>query len=302
MRRWICCPERMIEAVRTPEDALTGLPDFPFAPRHREVDGLRLSHLDEGQGAPVLFMHGEPTWSFLWRNVIPPVRDAGFRCLAPDLVGFGRSDKPTDIDFYSYDRHVALAGTLLEDLDLSGATIVVHDWGGPIGLRLAVEHPDRIERLVVLDTGLFTGRQRMTEAWLAFRDFVARTEDLPISMLVRRACKTDPGDEVAAAYDAPFPSPAAKAGARAFPLFLPQTPDAPGAQAGQRVLEALREDQRPTLMLWADSDPVLPLSVAERFAEAIGRPAPRVIPDASHFLQEDQGPLIGETIAAWLNG
>jgi haloalkane dehalogenase len=228
------------------------------------------------------------------------VRGAGFRCVAPDLVGFGRSDKPEDIDFYSYDRHVELAATLLEDLDLRGATMVVHDWGGPIGLRLAVEHVERVDRLVILDTGLFTGHQKMTDAWLAFRDFVARTEDLPVSFLVRRACKTDPGDEVAAAYDAPFPNPASKAGARAFPLLIPQTPEAPGAAAGQRVLESLREDRRPTLMLWADSDPVLPLSVAERFAESIGRPAPRAIEDASHFLQEDQGPLIGELIAEWL--
>jgi pimeloyl-ACP methyl ester carboxylesterase len=169
----------MTDAVRTPDELLRGLPDFPFEPHYREVDGLRLAHLDEGDGAPVIFMHGEPTWSFLWRHVIPPVRDAGFRCLAPDLVGFGRSDKPMEIDWYSYDRHAASVASLLEDLDLRGATIVVHDWGGPIGLRLAVEHAERIERIVILDTGLFTGRQRMTDAWLAFRDFVARTEDLP---------------------------------------------------------------------------------------------------------------------------
>ncbi|MCW2970884.1 MAG: alpha/beta hydrolase fold protein [Solirubrobacterales bacterium] len=290
----------MAEALRTPEGALEGLPDFPFAARYRDVDGLRLAHIDEGEGPPVVFLHGEPTWSFLWRKVIPPVRDAGFRCVAPDLVGFGRSDKPPDIDFYSYDSHVALAATLLEDLDLRGVTMVVHDWGGPIGLRLAVEQPDRVDRLVIMDTGLFTGRQRMTDAWLAFHDFVARTEDLPVGFLVRGACKTDPGDEVIAAYDAPFPSPASKAGARAFPLILPQSPDAPGAAAGQRVLEALRDDRRPTLMLWGDSDPVLPLSVAERFAESIGRPPPRPIEDASHFLQEDQGRLIGDLIADWL--
>jgi haloalkane dehalogenase len=288
------------DAVRTPDELLQGLPDFPFAPHYREVDGLRLAHLDEGGGAPVIFMHGEPTWSFLWRHVIGPVRDAGFRCLAPDLVGFGRSDKPTDIGWYSYDRHVAIAATLLEDLDLHGATIVVHDWGGPIGLRLAVEHAERIDRLVILDTGLFTGRQRMTDAWLAFRDFVARTEDLPVGMLVRGACKHDPGDEVIAAYDAPFPDIASKAGARAFPLLIPQTPDAPGAAAGQRVLEALREDDRPTLTLWADSDPVLPLAVGESFAASIGLATPTTIEDASHFLQEDQGPLIGRLIAEWL--
>jgi haloalkane dehalogenase len=290
----------MTDAVRTPDEVLEGLPDFPFAPHYRDVDGLRLAHLDEGEGAPVIFMHGEPTWSFLWRHVIVPVRDAGFRCLAPDLPGFGRSDKPIDIDWYSYDRHVAMAAALLEELDLHGATIVVHDWGGPIGLRLAVEHAARIDRIVILDTGLFTGHQRMSDAWLAFRDFVARTEDLPVGFLVRGACKSDPGDEVIAAYDAPFGSIASKAGARAFPLLIPQTPDAPGAAAGQRVLEALREDRRPTLMLWGDSDPVLPVAVGEQFAASIGREAPRVIENASHFLQEDQGPLIGRTIAEWL--
>jgi len=290
----------MDEVVRTPEEALEGLPDFPFAAHHREVEGLRLAHVDEGEGAPVLFMHGEPTWSFLWRHVIPPVRDAGFRCIAPDMVGFGRSDKPTDVGWYSYERHVALAATLLADLDLHGATIVVHDWGGPIGLHLAVEHAARIERLVILDTGLFTGSQRMSEAWLAFRDFVARTEDLPVGMLVRGGCKNDPGDAVVAAYEAPFPNAAAKAGARAFPALIPFAPDAPGAAAGRRVLHALREDRRPTLMLWGDSDPVLPLSVAENFAAAIGRETPRTIPDAGHFLQEDKGPEIGAIVAEWL--
>src|SRR5438874_3349119 len=253
MGRGICCAA-MSEIARTPQQALEGLPDFPFTPNYRDVDGLRLAHLDEGEGAPVIFMHGEPTWSFLWRKVIPPVRGAGFRCIAPDLVGFGASDKPVDVGWYSYERHVALAGTLLEDLDVRGATMVVHDWGGPIGLRLAVDHAERIDRLVILDTGLFTGRQRMTDAWKAFRDFVERTEDLPVGFLVRGACKRDPGDEVIAAYDAPFPNAASKAGARAFPLMLPTSPDAPGAEAGQRVLDALRGDTRPKLILWADSD------------------------------------------------
>jgi len=290
----------MGDVVRTPEERLQGLPDFPFDSHYREVDGLRLAHLDEGEGAPVVFFHGEPTWSFLWRKVIPAVRDAGFRCIAPDLAGFGRSDKPTDIGFYTYDRHTQLAGTLLEDLDLRGATAVVHDWGGPVGLRLAVEQRERFDRIVILDTGLFTGHQRMSEAWNAFRDFVERTEDLPVGFLVKGACKADPGEEVVAAYDAPYPDAASKAGARAFPLMIPLTPDAPGAEAGQRVLGELRGDDRPTLMLWADSDPVLPLATGERFAEALGQPAPRTIPDASHFLQEDQGPLIGSLISEWL--
>jgi len=293
-------PGGMTEVVRTPEEALAGLPDFPFAARYREVDGLRLAHIDEGAGAPVIFVHGEPTWSFLWRKVIPPVRDAGFRCIAPDMAGFGRSDKPTDIGWYSYDRHTDMTASLLEDLDLHGATVVVHDWGGPIGLRLAVEQRERIDRIVILDTGLFTGHQRMTDAWTAFRDFVERTEDLPVGFLVRGACKTDPGDEVIAAYDAPYPDVPSKAGARAFPLMIPRSPQEPGAAAGQAVQDALREDERPMLVLWADSDPILPPSVGERFAEAIGGPKPRPIENASHFLQEDQGPLIGGLIADWL--
>src|SRR5436190_936640 len=192
------------EVYRTPDEAFEGLPDFSFEPRYRQVDGLRLAHLDEGEGQPVVICHGEPTWSYLWRKVIPPVRDAGHRCIAPDLAGFGRSEKPEDLGWYSYDRHTALMAGLLERLDLRDLTMVVHDWGGPIGLRLAVEHPDRIARLVVLDTGLFTGRQHMSDAWNAFRDFVERTEDLPISMLVDGATKRALSDAEKAAYDAPF--------------------------------------------------------------------------------------------------
>jgi len=277
------------------------LPDFPYEPAFREVDGLRLAHVDEGEGPPVVFWHGEPTWSYLWREVIPPVRDAGFRCIAPDLVGFGRSDKPTDRGWYSYDRHCALAATLLDDLDLRDATFVVHDWGGSIGMRLAVEHPERVARLVMMDTGLWTGRQRMTDTWRAFRDFVERTEDLPISFLVDGATKRSLTDEEKAAYDAPFPDAASKAGARAFPLLIPHEEDAAGAAEGRAVLAAMRDDRRPVLMLWAAEDPVLTLEVGERFAAAIGHPGiDRVIPDASHFLQEDQGPLVGRTIAEWL--
>jgi haloalkane dehalogenase len=288
------------EVFRTPDERFESVPDFPDPPRYRDVDGLRLAHVDVGEGAPVVFFHGEPTWSFLWRHVIPPIRDAGFRCIAPDLVGFGRSDKPTDVGWYSYDRHAALAAALFEDLDLRGATVVVHDWGGPIGLRVAVEQPERVERMVLMDTGLFTGHQRMSENWLRFRDFVARVDDLPVSLLVRRACKADPGDEIAAAYDAPFPTPESKAGAKAFPALIPLTPDAEGATAGQRVLDALRGDERPKLVLWADSDPVLPVETGRAFAAALGGELAHVVPDAGHFLQEDQGSLVGRLSAEWL--
>jgi len=292
----------MTDAIRAPDELTHGLPDFPFESRYREFEGIRLAHLDVGEGPPVLFVHGEPTWSFLWRKVIPPVRDAGFRCVAPDLPGFGRSDKPIDLDWYTYDRHTASMAALVEELDLRDATLVVHDWGGPIGLRVAVEQPNRIARIVVLDTGLFTGQERMNEAWMTFKAFVERTEDLPVGLLVRRACARDPGDEVIAAYDAPFPNLPAKAGARAFPLILPLTPSAPGAEACARVLEALRDDRRPKLFLWAEADPVLPLETGRRFAAALGGELDHVIAGASHFLQEDAGPEIGRLIAAWLTG
>jgi haloalkane dehalogenase len=290
-----------MDAFRTPDDRFEGLPGFPFDVHYREVDGLRMAHVDEGDGAPVVFVHGEPTWSFLWRKVMPPVLEAGFRCIAPDHAGFGRSDKPTELGWYSYDRHSELFAELFERLDLRDATVVVHDWGGPIGLRAAVEHPDRIARMVIMDTGLFTGEQPMSEAWKMFRDFVERTEDLPVGFLVKGAVARELDDEVQAAYEAPFPTPDSKAGARAFPLMLPTSPEMPGAAAGKRVLEALRTDERPKLHLWADSDPIIPFKVGERFAEAINADPPEKIENASHFLQEDAGELIGRRVAEWLS-
>jgi haloalkane dehalogenase len=290
-----------VDAYRTPDERFADLPGFPYQPHYRDVDGLRLAHVDEGEGDPVVFVHGEPTWSFLWRKVMPPVLEAGYRCIAPDHAGFGRSDKPTDLGWYSYDRHSELFAHLLEHLDLRGATLVVHDWGGPIGLRAAVEQPERVARIVVMDTGLFTGEQPMTDAWKAFRDFVERTEDLPVGFLVKGACAREMPDEVFAAYEAPFPEPAAKAGARAFPLMLPTSPEMPGAAAGKRVLDALRTDERPKLHLWADSDPIIPFKVGERFAAAINAEPPEPVENASHFLQEDAGEELGRRIAAWLS-
>jgi haloalkane dehalogenase len=289
-----------VEVVRTPEEALQGLPDFPFESSYREFDGLRLAYLDEGDGPPVVFFHGEPTWSFLWRKVIPPVRDAGFRCIAPDYAGFGRSDKPTDLAWYTYDRHVQLMAALIEELDLRDATAVVHDWGGPIGLRLAAEHPDRFSRLVIMDTGPFTGHQRMSDVWLQFREFVRNTEDVPVGFLIKGGCRNDPGDDVIAAYEAPYPSAASKAGTRAFPLIMPTEPDAPGAAEGRMVADAMREDERPTLVLWADSDVALPLSLGKKVSERLNFPPPRVIENAGHFLQEDAGEEVGRAIADWL--
>jgi haloalkane dehalogenase len=293
-----------VDAVRTPDERFADLPDFPWPPSYVEWDGLRLAYVDAGSGeaGTVVLFHGEPTWSFLWRTVVPPLLDAGLRCVLPDLPGFGRSDKPTDVGWYGYDRHVEAAGAVLDAAGVRDACFVVHDWGGPIGLRLAVERPEACARLVVMDTGLFTGEQRMSDAWHAFRDFVARTEDLPVGMLVERACARPPAPEVVAAYEAPFPTAASKAGARAFPLMLPTDPAMPGAQEGRRVAAAIAADERPVLVLWADSDPVIPLETGRRFAERLGMPAPEPVERAGHFLQEDAGPALGARIAAFLTG
>jgi haloalkane dehalogenase len=289
------------EIFRTPDERFEDLPGYPFAPNYAEVDGLRLHYVDTGgDGDPVVFLHGEPTWSYLWRKVIPPVRDAGFRCIAPDLPGFGRSDKPTDVGWYSYDRHVDVMTGFFEQLDLRDVTLVVHDWGGIIGLRVAVEHPDRIARLVITDTGLFTGNQHMSDAWIAFRDFVARTEDLPIGFLVKGACAREMPHDVFSAYEAPFPTAASKAGARAFPMLIATSPDQPGAEEGRRTLEAMPGLDVPKLTLWGAKDPVLTPETGRRFATAIGAPEPELIEDASHFLQEDAGEEIGQRVAAWL--
>lgn len=292
-----------MDVYRTPDERFENLPEFPWSPKYRDWEGLRLAHIDEGEGRPVVLFHGEPTWSFLYRKVIHELLAKGYRCIAPDLPGFGRSDKPTDIGWYSYDRHTAATVALVEQLDLQDAVFVVHDWGGSLGLRVGtLEAPERVSRFVAMDTGLFTGRQHMSEAWHTFRDFVARTEDLPVGMLVKGACATDVPDQVIAAYEAPFPTPESKAGARAFPLMLPLKPEDPGAETGQRVADALREDERPALLMWGDADPVLPLDPVGRKVQSLFPTAEEltIIHDGGHFVQEDQGHEIGALIADWL--
>jgi haloalkane dehalogenase len=292
-----------VDVFRTPDDRFDNLPDFPWSPKYHEWDGLRLAHIDEGDGQPVVLFHGEPSWSFLWRKVMAVLLDKGYRCIAPDLIGFGRSDKPTDADWYSYERHTESVRSLVEALDLNDAVFVVHDWGGSLGLRVGtLEAPQRVSRFVAMDTGLFTGRQKMSDAWHAFRDFIERTEDVPVSILVERACATRIAPEVVAAYDAPFPTAESKAGVRAFPLMLPLTPDAPGAAKGQEVAEALRRDERPALLMWGDSDIALPLEPVGRKVQTLFPTAEKltVIHDGGHFLQEDQGHEIGALVADWL--
>ncbi len=292
-----------MEVYRTPEERFSDLPGFDYEPRYREWDGMRLAHVDEGEGDPVVMLHGEPTWSFLYRKVMGRVLEAGHRCVVPDLPGFGRSDKPVDDAWYSYDNHTRAISTLLEELDLRDVTLVVQDWGGPIGLRVAtLELPERVARIVAMDTGVFTGRQQMSEGWHRFAAFVERTPDVPIGGIIVGACKTTPPAEVVAAYEAPFPDERSKAGPRAFPQMVPLSPDQPGAAEGQAVAEAMSRDRRPSLLMWADSDPALPLESDGRRAQALFPTADEltVIDDASHFLQEDQGEQIGALIADWL--
>ena len=264
---------------------------------------MRLAHLDEGVGSPVLMLHGEPTWSFLYRKVMGPLLDAGYRCVVPDLPGFGRSDKPLDERWYSYENHTAAVASLLEQLDLRDVTLVMQDWGGPIGLRVATTVlPERIGRLVAMDTGVFDGRQRMSAGWHRFRHFVERTTDLPIGVLIRGGCKLPPPEDVVRAYEAPFPDQSSKAGARVFPELIPLTPDAPGAAEGRAVMDALARESRPTLVLWADSDPALPLEPVGRLVQQLIPSAEEltVVIDAGHYLQEDQGERVGALIAQWL--
>ena len=288
--------------VRTPGERFENLPGFPYEPHYRGWRGMRLAHVDEGGGPPVVMLHGEPTWSFLYRKVMGPLLESGHRCIAPDLPGFGRSDKPADEAWYSYEAHTAAIATLFEELDLYGVTLVMQDWGGPIGLRLAtLEVPGRVDRLVVMDTGVFTGEQQMSADWLRFRDFVARVEDTPVKRLIRGACHTPPPPEVLAAYEAPFHNKESKAGVRTFPQLVPLEPDAPGAAEGRAVTAALARDIRPKLLLWADSDPVLPLDpVGYGIQRLLSTEELTVIEDAGHFLQEDRGGHIGNLIAGWL--
>jgi haloalkane dehalogenase len=288
------------EVFRTPDERFAGLPGFGFAPHYLDQDGLRMHYLDEGAGDPVLLLHGEPTWSFLYRKLIPRLA-AGARAVVPDYFGFGRSDKPTDIGWYSYDGHFESLVRLVEQLDLRNATVVVQDWGGPLGLRLAVEHPDRFARLVVMNTGIFAGRAP-SEEWLRFRAFVRRLGgELRPGQLVRLSSVAGVADEVVAAYDAPFPTPESKAGVLAFPELVPTEPDHPSAAAMLAVRDALRRWEKPALVLFSDSDPIFSPAVGERLAQLIPGALPaETVTGAGHFLQEDAGERIAERIATFV--
>jgi haloalkane dehalogenase len=289
-----------MNVFRTPDERFDDLAGFPFRPRYVEQDGMRMHYVDEGDGDPVLLLHGEPTWSFLYRKVIPQLTPVA-RCIAPDYFGFGRSDKPLDRGWYTYDSQCASIARLVEQLDLHDVTIVVQDWGGPIGFRAAVENRDRVARLVVMDTGIYSGRPP-SETWLRFRELVRRTGgEFLAGQLVRATCTTDLTDDIVAAYDAPFPTRESKMGVLMFPELVPDSPEHPSAQAMLNVREALRRWERPALVFFGDSDPIFSPRVAERLAELIpGAELQPPVAGAGHFLQEDAGEEVGQRIAAWL--
>ncbi len=285
-----------MDVFRTPEERFANLPDYPFQPHYVEVEGLRLHHVDVGAGPTVLCFHGEPDWSYLYRHMIDRLVASGHRVVCPDLVGFGRSDKPTEQSWYTYERHVDFVMRHLDQIDLEDVTVVVQDWGGPIGLRWAVEHEEQVGRLVIMNTGLFTGR--VSKGFMAWREFAERTPDLPIGMIMQGATSTDLAPEVVAAYEAPFPTPESKAGAQRFPLLVPLSAEEEGAAEMAAVQEALGRWEKPALVAFSDSDPVFPYPRSgEVFTQLISTAGEQVaIEGAAHFLQEDRGPEIVEAM------
>lgn len=260
-----------------------------------------MHYVEEGSGDPIVLLHGEPTWAYLYRKMIPFLVPVG-RVVAPDFIGFGRSDKPTDRDWYTYDRHCDSLVQLIAALDLRDITVIVQDWGGPIGLRVAVEHADRFARLVILNTGIFRpGPNWPSEGFLRWRNFAERNPDLPIGFVLQSATVTELSDDVIAAYEAPFPTPGSKAGAAAFPLLVPLTEDDPGAKEMGEVGEALKRWDKPALVAFSDSDRVFPLRVGEKMADRIPGAREFVpIEGASHFLQEDKGEHVARVIERFL--
>jgi haloalkane dehalogenase len=293
-----------MEILRTPDGRFNNLPDFDFAPHYLEIAGLRIHYVDEGPpaSAPVLMLHGEPSWSYLYRKMIPVIAAAGHRAVAPDLAGFGRSDKPARREDYTYQFHVDVMTGLIESLDLREITLVGQDWGGLIGLRIAAEHPDRFARIVVANTGLPTGDQPMTEGFMRWREYSQTVENFHVGGIVKGGCLNDPPPEVIAAYNAPFPDDSYKAGARQFPLLVPTRPDDPASDANRRAWEVLRRWEKPLLTAFSDSDPVT--RGGERVFQKLVPGAhgqPHVtIAGAGHFLQEDKGEEFAQVVVDFI--
>ena len=289
-----------MDVHRTPDERFEALPEYDSAPRYVDQDSLRMHYVDEGDGPPVLLLHGEPTWAYLYRKMIPPLVAGGLRCVAPDYFGFGRSDKPTDRGWYTYDAHYAAIERFADELDLRDTTLVVQDWGGPIGFRLAVERPRRIARLVVLNTGI--GARAPNEDWLRFQAFVRRVgTDIVAGQLIRISLVQPVDDAVIAAYDAPFPTPESKTGIVMFPELVPTSSDHPSAAAMLDVRDRLRTWDAPALVLFSDSDPIFSRAAAERMAGLL--PNAELAPPvegAGHFLQEDRGERVAADVSSFV--
>jgi len=293
-----------MEALRTPDDRFARLPGYAFAPHYVEVEGLRIHYLDEGprDAAPVLLLHGEPSWSYLYRKMIPIVVAAGHRVVAPDLVGFGRSDKPVRREDYTYQRHVDWMRHVLLGLDLRDVTLVCQDWGGLLGLRLVAEHPERFARVVTANTFLPTGDVPAGPAFLAWKEYSQTTPDFQVGRIVSGGSATALPPEVVAAYDAPFPDDRYKAGARQFPLLVPVTPDDPAAVPNRKAWEVLSRWTKPWLTAFSDGDPVT-VGGDRIFQERIpGAKGVRhtTIAGGGHFLQEDRGEELARVVVEFI--
>jgi haloalkane dehalogenase len=290
-----------MEYLRTPHEHFAELPDFDFEPRYVEIAApLRMGYVDEGprDAQPVLMLHGEPSWSFLYRKLIPIVTGAGLRAIAPDLIGFGRSDKLVRREDYTYERHVSFVKAFVLALDLRGVTLLCQDWGGLIGLRVATELEPRFARIVVANTGLPTGEQRVPDAFRAWQKFSQETEVFAVGSIVAGGCATPLAPEVIAAYDAPFPDERYKAGARQFPVLVPTSPDDPAAPANRRAWEVLARWEKPLLTAFSDADPIT-RGGHKKFQELVpgARGRPHVtIAGAGHFLQEDKGEELARVV------
>jgi haloalkane dehalogenase len=299
-----------MDVARTPDERFVDLPGYTFAPHYVELpDGeggtLRVHHVDEGPGdAPVaLLMHGEPSWSYLYRMMIPVFVAAGIRCVAPDLVGFGRSDKPTERSAYTYAAHVEwMRSALFDGLDLHDVTLVGQDWGGLIGLRLVGEHPDRFARVVAANTFLPIGDRPPSDAFLAWQRFSQETPEFPVGRIVNGGTTSVLSDDVIAAYDAPFPDERSKAGARQFPLLVPTRPDDPASDANRRAWETLHAWTKPFLTAFSDQDPITrggDHAFQREVPGCAGQPH-ATIEGAGHFLQEDRGEELARVIVDWI--
>ena len=290
--------------LRTPEDRFAGLTDFPYTPHYLELGGLRMAYIDEGprDAPPVLLMHGEPTWSYLYRKMIPVLVAAGHRVLAPDLIGFGRSDKPSHAADFSYGNHVQWMCAWMEAVKLQDATLFCQDWGSLIGLRMLTHSPQRFARAVLGNGGLPTGADPIPKAFLIWRAFARFSPWFPIGRIVKTGCAMPLSDQAVAAYDAPFPSRRFKVGARLFPTFVPTTPQDPEFANNTQAWSVLKQWDKPFLTLFSSRDPITRGGerIFQRHVPGAANQPHETIRRAGHFLQEDQGPEVAQKIAVFI--